>query len=207
MYLIAGIDASVTHTQRHHTRTERPMAERATVRPLYEVVDLYAAILAEIEDREEEILAAGGVLPADLAERMDEREGNLTEKVRRIALVIRNQESLAKGAEDEITRLKGIAKSYRTQADALKRYLMDNLQRAGSPKIETSTAKVWIQANGRPSISPIGEIPAEYQRIRVEFDGTAAYEDAKASGAIPEAGESLEWHGLLVERGVHLRIK
>ncbi|MGH7449073.1 MAG: hypothetical protein ACRELT_15985 [Longimicrobiales bacterium] len=43
-------------------------------------------------------------------------------------------------------------------------------------------------------------------RIRVEFDGTAAYEALKAANCLPNEPGRIEVAGLVVELGQHIRI-
>lgn len=181
----------------------------STAMKLYEHVDALETVLAWIDEHEEEIRAAGGVLPPELEELLDEVEGDFRTKVERTALVILNQLANAAAAQTEAERLRAIAATYARQAETLKTYLQMHLQRVGARKIETPRAKVWVQANGRPSIRLADPrvIPAEFQRVSVEFDSQKAYEALKAANAIPEPEDGrIQIDGLVVERGVHLRI-
>ena len=73
--------------------------------------------------------------------------------------------------------------------------------------METPTVKVRIQKNTRPSIRcAIVEIPEPFRRIRVEFDGQAAYEALKAARCLPSEPGRMEIDGLVVELGRHVRI-
>lgn len=119
---------------------------------LHEYVDELEQVLDWIAENEEQIVATGGELPPDLAELLERLEANLTEKVRRIALVILNLTASAKAAAAEADRIAAMARSYERQAEWLKRYLMFQMQRAGSTRVETPTVKVRIQKNTRPSI-------------------------------------------------------
>lgn len=181
-----------------------------TAMKLYEHVDALETVLDWVAEHEDEIRAAGGVLPPALEELLDEVEGDLETKVERTALVIRNQLANATAAQTEAERLTKIAGSYTRQAEMLKTYLKSQLDRSGKSKLETPLVKVWTQKNGRPSVKLADPtvIPAAFQRVRVEFDGQAAYEALKAANAIPEPEDgAVEIDGLVVERGTHLRIR
>lgn len=174
---------------------------------LHEYVDELEEVLDWIVEHEEEVVAAGGELPPEVAELLDRLEGNLTEKVRRVALVILNLTASAKAAHAEAERIAGMARSYERQADSLKRYLMFQMQRAGTTRVETPTVKVRIQTNTRPSIRCAStEIPEQFRRVRVEFDGRAAYEALKAAKRLPREPGRRQVDGLVVELGQHIRI-
>jgi hypothetical protein len=174
---------------------------------LHEYVDELDEALAWIAEHEEEIVAAGGELPPELAELLERVEGNLKEKVRRVALVVLNLTASARAAAAEAERLAAMARSYDRQAESLKRYVMFQMQRAGATRVETPTVKVRIQKNTRPSIRcASAEIPEEFQRMRVEFDGQAAYKALKAANRLPQEPGRVQVDGLVVELGQHIRI-
>jgi len=175
---------------------------------LYEHVDQYQIVLDWIEEHAAEIEAAGGVLPPELEELLDQAEGALHEKVERVALVVQNLKANAEAAQAEAKRLQAIARTYERQAEALKTYLHVQLQRAGLDRIEAPRAKVRVQLNGRPTIRPAdpNNIPEPYRKVVITFDSEAAYRDLKERGLIPAGPGRVEVDGLLVERGTHLRI-
>lgn len=151
----------------------------ATMLKLYDAVDAYQTALDWMEEHEDEIVAAGGELPEELDAILEQAEGDLEEKVKRVALVIQNLKANANAAKEEADRLATTARSYQRQADALTQYLQYELERAGVPRVETPVVKVRIQRASRPSIRPVGEIPEEFQRVTVSFDGQKAYEHVK----------------------------
>jgi len=66
---------------------------------------------------------------------------------------------------------------------------------------------VRIQKNTRPSIRcASGEVPEEFQRVRVEFDGQAAYDALKAANRLPQEPGRVQVDGLVVVLGQHVRI-
>lgn len=155
----------------------------ATMLKLYEAVDAYQTALDWMEEHEDEIISAGGELPEELDAILDQAEGDLEEKVKRVALVVQNLKANANAAKEEADRLATTARSYQRQADALTNYLQYEMERAGVPRVETPVVKVRIQRASRPSITPtvpIEDLPQEFQRIRdPDFDGAAAYDHLK----------------------------
>ncbi len=174
---------------------------------LHEYVDELERVLDWIADNEERIVAAGGELPPELWEMLDRIEGDFTEKVRRVALVILNLTASAKAANTEAERLSRMARGYQRQAESLKRYLLIQLERTGKPRVETPTVKVRIQKNTRPSIRFVSaEIPERFRRVTVDLDTAAAYDALKAAGHLPQEPGRIEVDGLVVELGRHVRV-
>jgi hypothetical protein len=166
-----------------------------TAQPLYAITDEYAAVLAAIEE-------AGGVLSPELEQQLDAIADAWRQKVGRVALYIQNLERAAEAADAEAQRLRELATSRQRVADALRAYLLAQLQRTGEQKVETDLAVVRLQRNSRPAIRwtrPVEELPEAYRRVRIEPDGEAAYRTWKAGEPLPE--------GFSVEQGWHLRIR
>lgn len=178
----------------------------STMLRLYEHVDDYQTVLEWIEEHAEAIAAAGGELPPELEELLDQVEGDLQTKVERTALVVQNLLANANAARTEAERIAKHAASYERQAGVLKQYLHEQLVRAGVPRIDGARVKVRIQRNSRPTIEPVGdEIPARFQRTRVEFDAQGAYDAVKPLLG-KDAPDEFEVEGLRVRYGVHLRV-
>lgn len=184
------------------------MATQGSMLKLWEYVDDYQAVLSWMEEQEDQIRDAGGVLPVELETLLDQIETDLTEKVKRTALVARNLEANARAAKLEAERLSQLCKSYARQAKALKAYLKLQLQRAGIPKLETDTVRVRIQASSPGvHVRPGADIPEAYRRVKVEFDARAALEALRRQRLIPNGIGTFEVvDGLVVKRGTHLRI-
>lgn len=84
---------------------------------------------------------------------------------------------------------------------------MFQMRRVGRTRVETPTVKVRIQRNSRPSIRcASAEIPDRFRRVRVEFDGQAAYDALKATGCLPREPGRRVVDGLVVELGEDVRI-
>lgn len=173
----------------------------ATMLRLYEAVDAYQTVLDWLEENEEAIRAAGGEIPPELDALMEQVEGDLTEKVKRTALVVQNLKANAAAAQSEADRLARTAKTYERQAEGLTAYLHYELTRANVPRVETDLIKVRVQRASRPSVRYVGEeIPEPFQKVipeQVVFDGTAAYEHLKPllGKDCPDEGEAdgLRW--------------
>ena len=169
----------------------------STMLKLYEAVDAYQTALDWIEENEDAIRDAGGEIPQELDELLEMAEGDLEEKVKRVALVVQNLKANAAAAKSEADRLATSARGYDRQAAALTNYLHHQLTRAGIERVETPLVKVRIQRASRPSVRPVGEIPEEFQRVRVEFDGAKAYDHLRPmlGKDSPDEGEAdgLRW--------------
>jgi hypothetical protein len=177
---------------------------------LYEEVDQLQVVLDWMTEHEEEIAAAGGELPPELLELLEQVEGSVETKLENTALVALNLSANAKAAKAEADRLGAIATSYARQADSLKNYLHQQMERAGIKKHEGARAKLWIQANGAASVRLRNPdyVPQPFRRVRIEFDAAAANAYLKANNCIPKPEDGpIEIEGLVVSRGTHLRIR
>lgn len=178
---------------------------------LHEVTDQYLAALDYIDEHADEIIAAGGVLPDELAELLDQAEGELEAKIEQIALLIQTINANADVLDSEIKRLQARRDSFHKSAEGLKGYVQAELTHAGIKRVKTARISTWVQKNGRPSLTLIDpeNIPEAYRRERViiDFDSQAAYDDLKAAGELPdEPGKVVEKDGIRAERGSHLRV-
>lgn len=140
---------------------------------LYEIVDAYERVLAWIDENEEELVARGGELPADVVADLDEIEDSLTKKVEQVGLMVRTLAAYAKVAEEEAGRLRRRGKALGNASDGLKHYLLAHLQRAqgtATPKLRTPLVSVWGQRNSTYSVRPKdpSNIPVGYRRVRLE---------------------------------------
>lgn len=191
------------------------MQTSTLTRPLYKHVDDYLSLLSWMDDNADQLTAAGGELPDGIADRLDQIEGSIQEKVERTALVIRNLQRNADGAEAEERTLRTLKTAYRRQAEYLKAYLKHTLRRAAIDRIDAPRAKVWIQTSATPVVRPTNpdRIPAKYLIPPTPqpptFDRDTALADLRAAGLIPNGptDEPLEIDGLTIERGCHVRIR
>lgn len=177
---------------------------------LYEHVDQYEVMLAWIEEHEQDIRDAGGVLPLELEALLAEVEGGLEDKAEGTALVYRNLMANVDAARGEAKRLGEIAATYERQADVLKSYLFRSDAPGRGAERSSAPAQRCGSRPANPSVrlADPDTIPAAFQRVKVEFNASAAMAHLKENDCAPEAGAGpVEVDGLIVERGLHVRIK
>lgn len=128
---------------------------------LWAITDELAEVGALIADGD-------GELTPELEAKLDALEGALNDKVERIALYIRESETLADGAKAEKDRLAAIQKAHQRKADGLKEYLLRCMSGADVDRVETSKARVRLQKSGTPAIDYHGDLdalPADFVRV------------------------------------------
>lgn len=178
----------------------------ATMR-LYEISDARNILDTWLEESEGEMTPELEALLGDLT-------GQMTEKIERVALYVRERLAHAKAVKDERDRLDAIVKREEKAAESLKSYLKLQMERLGTARVNGLLATVAIQNNSVPSVacaldnealkiayltnSPIGqfvvEVPAVY---RIAHSAVVAAQ--KAGDPLPAEIE--------VSLGSHLRIR
>lgn len=175
---------------------------------LYELADSYLSILEQIEEREQEIRDAGGVLPSDLQEALEQIEGDTREKIRNVVKMLKHLDHLAEGRRAEAAAMEKSARSTEARRDWLYDHLMREMERLGIQR-EDGWPPVRIQTNGNVSASvDINRVPPEYvfyPTPKPHFDREAFMRDAKEAKALPEGPGTVEWQGVTLTRGKHLR--
>lgn len=187
----------------------------ASMLRLYDYVDALDVIRVWVDEHADEIIAAGGELPPELAELCDAVEQGLADKAEAVALYIRELESSAAAVQAEEERLAARRRHYERAAKGLKGYLLMQLQRADIPKIEgklitvtrqksppsvrgslsqAQMAKLASVTGGMPDDVLVVTIPESYR-----LDGKAIVAAWKAGQPIPD--------GITVEQTEHLRIR
>lgn len=165
---------------------------------LYETCDRQAAILSLLADLEE---MADGEIPEDLAAELDAIEGTIEQKVEAICQIRASLKYEGEAIDAEANRLKTRAASRHRQADALKHYLQECLERSGVKRVKTPLFTVWVQQS-TPSIAWDGlaeDVPEEFRRVKVEVDRQAAMNVWKQTGEVPA--------GFTISQGCHLQIR
>lgn len=193
---------------------DRPARASASMLRLWEHVDQLEIVLDWIEEHQQEIERAGGVLPPELEDLLDQVEGAIEQKIERIGLLIRNLQLNASAAKDEADRLAGLSRTYTRQAESLKAYLLHQLRRMGQKKVETARVKVRRQINGAVTVRPADptSIPERYRIILPppppQFNRELALADLKENNCIPNVptDEPIVIDGLVIERGEHVRV-
>lgn len=157
---------------------------------LHELTGAYAMLAAADETDE-------GAFAAALAELSDAIE----EKAENTAAVIRTLEGEADIIAVEAKRLSERASIRRNRADALKRYLLEQLTAAGKASVAGKLFTVSVQASpASVKVTDTAAVPAEYlipQPPKVDAKGILAV--WRESGNLPP--------GVEVERGQHVRIR
>lgn len=165
---------------------------------LYETCDRQSAILsllADMDDMDE------GEIPEDLAAELDAIDGTIEQKVEAICQIRAGLTYEGAAIDAEANRLKSRAASRHRQADALKRYLQECLERSGVKKVKTPLFTVWVQQS-TPSIAWDGlaeDVPEQFRRVRVEVDRQAAMNVWKQTGEVPA--------GFTISQGSHVVIR
>src|SRR6185312_4144229 len=116
---------------------------------LYECVDDLLTVRDWLDEHAEQVIEAGGDIAAlpELAALMDQAEGDFEAKVERVALFILELTRTADAVAEEAKRLTARAARDKKSADALKQYLLLNMQRAECKKVEGKLATVRVQAS------------------------------------------------------------
>jgi hypothetical protein len=175
---------------------------------LYEATDALDVVREWIYEHDEEIRAMEGALPDELAQLLEQAEGDFKTKAERVGLFIRELVVNAKAVKEEEVRLASRVKHYERAADGLKRYLQSQMEQAGIPKVEGKLCTVRLQKNS-PAVHAPDMTQEALGRIRAEFvivipasyrlNTAAILQHWKATGENPV-------EGVEVTQGRHLRI-
>ena len=189
---------------------------------LYELSAALQAVSQLMEDAADD----SGEIPPKVSERLDQLNWVFEDKVDAILRLMADLVARYVGIDSEIKRLMALRDGYHRRAEWLKSYVHECMDRTGIKKLDTKLFKVWIQKNGRPSVSLAEgkEIPEEFKRVSYSFDSQAAYErwkrlkqleealeqtyGVKETSAILEEIDRLKLpDSVVVKEGSHLRIK
>jgi hypothetical protein len=179
-----------------------------TTLKLYEAVDQLATVRGWVEEHLEEILAAGGELPPELAALLDEAEGAFAEKVERVALYVRELQATAEAVKAEAERLGARVRAMTRTADGLKGYLQAQLERAGRDKVAGTLTTVRLALNSVPTVTvapdlDLATLPEELVEVppppSVSLNRKALQNWIAEGRILPD--------GITVERRKHLRIQ
>lgn len=161
---------------------------------LYQLAAQYRALSA---------LGAEELDEQTLLDTLDGLEGELTVKATNVAFYLRNLEAFAQTVEDAAKQLRTRAERIERRADAVRRYLLTNLQAAGVTKIEAPELTIAIRKYpARVVISDAGKIPAD---LYVYPEPPTPYPDKKAIAERLRKGEAVE--GCYLEQSERLEIR
>lgn len=162
---------------------------------LYELADGIRQLIATTEERD------GLLTDEDLA-KLDTLSESFEGKAETICRLISEEEAEVVARTAEVDRLQAGITTAKNRQKRLKQYLFDCMAKSGQRRIELTTFKVWIQANGTPScdckVEP-DKLPEQFRKVTIEPNTSAAVEVWKTTGTAPD--------GFTIHRGEHLRIK
>jgi hypothetical protein len=167
----------------------------STPRSLFNISNEFAAAMNAIQEAADD----GGEITPEVAAAFDAIEMEMSTKLDNCYRVLRTLETEASASDEELDRLKRLAGARRKRADWMKQYVFDSMMAAGVMKHKSPICEMRIQKNSRPVIrlEDGADIPKEFERVKIEFDGTKAYEAWKAGTPLPSS--------LIVIEGSHLR--
>jgi Siphovirus Gp157 len=141
--------------------------------------------------------------PTTFADTLESLGGDLEEKSKNTAFVVRNLEAAADQIDAAVEEMGRRAATIRKNAERVREYLMSNMIFAGVKKLETPYFVITVRENP-PKVVVTNEqtIPSEYF---VEPPTPPAKLDKKALAAVLKAGEQIE--GAHLERGQSIQIK
>lgn len=161
-------------------KAERP---NVGILRLYEVAEELEVVMLTLEENE-------GELTPELAALLDAWGMAFDAKVENVVHVIRNLEATAEVVRKEAQRLAAVARVRENAADGLRRYLLDQMERARRDEVKTTLVSVRVSRSTVPRIEWIGteaqkEIPEAFQKIEVSLDRDMV-KDAWKVGLLPE---------------------
>ena len=154
---------------------------------LYEIAEAVNK-LEEMEDQE----AVGTYL--------DGVKMQLKEKAENIFRVIKNIETPIIAVEEEIKRLQALKQKYKLQADRLRTYVSETMQKNEIEKITTDIATFSFRKSTSVKITDEEKLPKEFMKETVKVAP-----DKVAIGKLLKAGEKIE--GATLSEKKNLQIK
>ena len=170
---------------------------------LYELTDDLLTVAAWMDEHDDEIRAAEGAIPDELAELLAASEGAFEQKVERVALFIRDRIGQSEMVAKEARRLVERSDRLRRQADALKRYLLINLERAGVSKVKGELIDTRVQKSP-PSVVCSADVKTLPEAYQIQPPLPAPTINRERILALWKEGVSLPV-GVDVVQGVHVR--
>lgn len=158
---------------------------------LYSIAEDYSA-LQKLDPSETD--------PTALFDTLEGLRGALEEKGKSIAALFQNWEADINSMKDAEKRMAARRKALEGQADRLKRYLLENMEKSGIDSISCPEFEVKVVAN--PTSVVVAEtatVPEKYTRTKV-----STTPDKKALKEAIESGE--EFVGISLEKKNRLKI-
>jgi hypothetical protein len=163
---------------------------------LYEIDGMYQSYLAQAKEEAEQ---NEGVIPDDLAAKLDAMEMTRDVKIENSVKYYKNENAIADMLDAEIKALQARARSHRGHAEWLKTYLSAIIKPGEKP--EYSCGKISWRKSERTIINDGAKIPVEYTRVIPEHREPELDKIKKAL----KDGEKIE--GAAIEERQNLQIK
>lgn len=163
---------------------------------LYDLTDNALNLEALLEQVE------SGADAAILQDALAANAEQITEKAEAYVRYIRNLEALAEIRKNEAAHLRERAEQAENRAKYLKNALFQTLEALGREKMDAGPFSLSIVNNGGKvplNIDPDALVPADFQKVRVEWDKDAVRLALEAGQEVPGAS--------LGERGRGLRVR
>lgn len=178
---------------------------------LYEYTDALDVVKAWVLEHDDEIRAAEGAIPDELAELLSSAELGFSEKAENVALFIRELLANAEAVKAEKNRLDARVRHYERAAESLKGYLKEQMQRADIPKVEGKLVTVRVQKNppsvkvllDQETLSAMRDKPETMLFVQTVPESYRV--DTDYVKALYKNGTQLP-QGITVEQGCHVRI-
>lgn len=142
-----------------------------------------------------------GEMPKDIVAEMQRIEASFDEKLSACCRIVKNLTAMADACDAEMKRLRAVRDARIANADRLKGYMKDTLERLGERKREVDGIfTVSIQTNP-PSVAVLNmdDVPHEYDKV---FERTLELSRIKEA---LKAGKDVP--GVELTQGTHLRIR
>ena len=99
-------------------------------------------------------------------------EQNFKEKATKVANYIKHQEAVTKARKEEAQRIQTLAKQSENQANSLKKYLLNQMEKSGIHKIEGKTNKISLRQKPAQLVIKVDyeEIPQEFVQVEYKRD-------------------------------------
>lgn len=141
--------------------------------------------------------------PQTMADTLESLGGDMEEKSKNTAFVVRNLEATADQIDAAVTEMSKRAATIRKNAERVRQYLLDNMIFAGVKKLETPYFVLTVRENPpRVIVDDEKQIPGEYFADPVipppKLDKKLVAQAIKDGHSVP---------GAHVERGMSLQIK
>jgi len=175
----------------------------------------------QMEDIYSQLESAGGVLTDELVAQIDVCEKGIAGVAGACCQQIKNKEAEVQAVKAEIERLGKRKKTIENEANGLKGYLQNQMQRLNTKKLDAGIFKITRKMNGQPSlvIDDNGLVPLKFsistlkmptERAMVgdlhQYITTQLFDKAALAAALSHDSDG-KIGGCHFERGEHLLIK